>query len=646
MRGSVVALAVLLTASAHTPQDPAPQTFRTGVDVVHVDVSVLDADRRPVRGLTAADFTLLEDGKPRPIVAFTPVEIPAPPPPPDGAAAWVTDVAPDVTSNDLPREGRLVVIMFDQSIRNAQQAVARRIAKAAVDALGPADLAAIVHTGTGRTHNFTRDRARLYSVIDAPMMGLVDGEEWIDSNPAARLESPSAIAPSAQRGQCPLGKCTLEAITRIADSLRDLPRRKSLILIATRLTIQDRDDGPGDGEVRRLREKMFRALDVANLTIYPVDPLGLETLALDASRPSGARPSAGEQLARRAGNLERQGNLMVLSDRTGGRTVVNSNDPNTVVPDIFAESRAYYSLGFESADRENKGRFHEIAVRVNRRDVSVHSRRGHYAGPVRSDAGRDIKGVPAALVTVVSAGWPTADARLAIAASAFADASAPRPSAAITVAAPATRSTLNVLVAAFDARGFIVNHHWQELDFSDVAGGGSTVEVLSRLPLDPGRYEIRAAVTGDDGRTGSVFTYLDVPEFAKAPLSVSAVAIEAAPRTLSAPGKAFAGLIPIVPTTRRAFAGSDAIAAFVRLYQGGSDRLGTVQVSATIQDARGRTVVDTRESIGPDRFDARRAADYRIDLPAGTLEPGEYLLRIEATREKRTVGQNVRVAIK
>ncbi len=383
MRGSVVALAVLLTAAAQTPQDPTPQTFRTGVDVVHVDVSVLDVDRRPVRGLTAADFTLLEDGKPRPIVAFTSVEIPVTPPPPDGAAAWVTDVAPDVASNDLPREGRLVVIMFDQSIRNAQQAVARRIAKAAVDALGPADLAAIVHTGAGRPHNFTRDRARLHSAIDAPMMGLVDGEELVDSNPTFRSESASAIAPSAQRGQCPLGKCTLEAITRIADSLRDLPRRKSLILIATRMTIQVRDDGPGDGEVRRLREKMFRALDVANLTIYPIDPLGLETLASDASRPSGTRPSPGEQLARRAGNLERQGNLMVLSDRTGGRTVVNSNDPNTVVPDIFAESRAYYSLGFESADRENKGRFHEIAVRVNRRDVSVHPRRGHYAGAVR-----------------------------------------------------------------------------------------------------------------------------------------------------------------------------------------------------------------------------------------------------------------------
>ncbi len=36
-----------------------------GVDAVQLDVSVLDKERRPVRGLTAADFTVLEDGKPR-----------------------------------------------------------------------------------------------------------------------------------------------------------------------------------------------------------------------------------------------------------------------------------------------------------------------------------------------------------------------------------------------------------------------------------------------------------------------------------------------------------------------------------------------------------------------------------------------------
>ena len=54
----------------------APQvTFRAGVDLVDVEVSVLDKNRLPVRGLTANDFTVLEEGSPRPVVAFTAVDL-------------------------------------------------------------------------------------------------------------------------------------------------------------------------------------------------------------------------------------------------------------------------------------------------------------------------------------------------------------------------------------------------------------------------------------------------------------------------------------------------------------------------------------------------------------------------------------------
>ena len=72
--GSVLAL-----LAQQTPSESQP-TFRVGVDVVQVDVSVLDQSRRPVRNLTATDFTVLEDGKARPIVAFVPVELAEPEP--------------------------------------------------------------------------------------------------------------------------------------------------------------------------------------------------------------------------------------------------------------------------------------------------------------------------------------------------------------------------------------------------------------------------------------------------------------------------------------------------------------------------------------------------------------------------------------
>jgi hypothetical protein len=55
------------------PQQQQPPTFRTGIDLVQLDVSVLDKNRRPVKGLSAADFTVLDNGKPQPIAAFAPV---------------------------------------------------------------------------------------------------------------------------------------------------------------------------------------------------------------------------------------------------------------------------------------------------------------------------------------------------------------------------------------------------------------------------------------------------------------------------------------------------------------------------------------------------------------------------------------------
>ena len=42
-------------------QQPAP-TFRSGVDLVRLDVSVVDRNGTPLRGLTAADFIVTDQG--------------------------------------------------------------------------------------------------------------------------------------------------------------------------------------------------------------------------------------------------------------------------------------------------------------------------------------------------------------------------------------------------------------------------------------------------------------------------------------------------------------------------------------------------------------------------------------------------------
>src|SRR4051812_35002804 len=71
--GVVIAVAMV---AAQQPSMPDQPTFRSGVGVLPLDVTVLDKDRRPVRGLTAADFHVLIDNDERPVVAFESVVMP------------------------------------------------------------------------------------------------------------------------------------------------------------------------------------------------------------------------------------------------------------------------------------------------------------------------------------------------------------------------------------------------------------------------------------------------------------------------------------------------------------------------------------------------------------------------------------------
>ena len=163
---AVVALALGAALAAQSTQ--APPQFRSGVDLVHLDVSVLDRDRRPVKGLTAADFTIVEDGKPQPVAAFSEVDLPDPPPAP---VAWMRDIAPDVKRNSEIADRRLVVIVMDDATIPWDLAMiksAREIGRLAVERLGPNDLACVVFTRDNRNaQEFTNDRTRLLKAIEA-----------------------------------------------------------------------------------------------------------------------------------------------------------------------------------------------------------------------------------------------------------------------------------------------------------------------------------------------------------------------------------------------------------------------------------------------------------------------------------------------
>jgi len=117
--------------------------------------------------LTARDFTVLDDGNPQPIVAFSEVDIPDAEP---AAAAWMQQVGSDIATNQLDLRRIIVIVMDDgtTSVDDGTVNAAKQIARGVIGRLGPNDLAAVVFTLKGKSQNFTSDRRRLIATTLEP----------------------------------------------------------------------------------------------------------------------------------------------------------------------------------------------------------------------------------------------------------------------------------------------------------------------------------------------------------------------------------------------------------------------------------------------------------------------------------------------
>ncbi len=660
-----IALAGIARLAAQDPQDPAappPAVFRAGTELVQVDVTVLDGRRQPVTGLTAADFTVLENGQPRAVETFAAVDLA------DRVvateAAWMSEVPRDVADNQIAeQEGRLVVIVMDRSIPvGPPTLIAREVATAAVEELGPGDMAALVSTGGGVPQNFTTDRSRLIRAINQRDWSSGMGIEAQEIDEATHFPG---LFTKFTDGRCLCGLCVHDTITTVATALEDLPRRrKSILFVGSSFILQA---GPQlqQSEIdcgRKLedsRKVMFSALDRSGVTVHAIDPSGLQTVGPTSQAASTRRGSAGPRGAMAAQaeavntQLQEQGELRVLPARTGGRTVTNTNGPQYRVPEIIRESQSYYLLGFRPAETADPGRVRSIEVRVNRRGVDVHARRQ----VVLRDPAMAAPSAAAASSAALNGLLPSAHLPMDLNVAAFAVPGSPR--AVVTVAvgvqafAPdgASSEPIEVVTAAFDQAGRPQGSARQVLDLSWPDADASQprrVDVLSRLDLPPGDYEIRVAASrGAAAQAASVFTHLTVPAFAGARLSLSNIVMGATGTTSTAPPDFLESVLPIRPTPQRTFRRAEHSTAFVRVYQGTgrSDQLQPVQVRVRIVNAQDRDVRDEGIVLQATAFAAGRTADLRMPIPLASLAPGDYLLRLEAATGDNLAGRALRFSV-
>lgn len=380
---------LLLLAALSTAVIAAQQpVYRGDTRLVRLDVSVLDAKKRPVRDLTAADFRVTERGTTLSVRAFEMIEVPA-----GAGGPGAVEPRPDSSSPNVPagpggadgrstdvtatNPGRLLVLLMDDGMTPTEPRWARQaknIARAIVQGMGPLDRTAIQFTRAGTTRlELTMDQAALLARIET-------------FDPGGFLALPPT-RPSWDDEE-PRYWRTMATIENTVEALGSLTDRQKVIAYV----------GPGipddryDNLIRR-RAELFQAAERANVVVYTFDPTGLDTLqgyvyarALLGARMAprvdgGAAMSqmvASAQAA--AARVTRQTAEFVASmaENTGGRALLRTDIFEPAVAQMFADTSLYYLIAVSPRSERPDGRFHEVSVRVNRPDVEVRARRGYY----------------------------------------------------------------------------------------------------------------------------------------------------------------------------------------------------------------------------------------------------------------------------
>jgi VWFA-related protein len=165
-RRAIPAAIIFALAPAIAGQTPQQPTFRSGVELVQVDVVVVDKDGKHVRGLKAADFAVLDREKPQTIATFE--EVSHERPPEAAPVPLLTRPARlDVGNNQTARSDRLVVMVVDDlHIYKGRTERAQDIAREIVSRLGPQASMAVLFTSANRNTQVTEDRAELLAAID------------------------------------------------------------------------------------------------------------------------------------------------------------------------------------------------------------------------------------------------------------------------------------------------------------------------------------------------------------------------------------------------------------------------------------------------------------------------------------------------
>ena len=656
------------------PAVPQPPTFKVRVDYVEVDAVVTDRQGRIVRDLKKEDFQVLEDGKSQSITNFTLVDIPVER---DNRPLFAASpIIPDVRTNEKPFDGRVYVMVVDDlHTRFGRSARVKGAAKQFIERrLGANDLMAVVHTAgpTDANQEFTNNKKLLLAAVDKTQGRKLDSTTANKTNEYNRTRDlrqsgdPLNDPDDMERGFN--ARTTLDTLRNVAEWFGAVRgRRKAILFVSEGIDYDIYDVIASNGSnhqsasmVMDATRDAIGAATRANVAIYGIDPRGLTDLG-DESIEIGSFPDD-TSLGIGQGSLQSelrlsQDSLRTLSEETGGFAVVNKNDFATAFQRIVEDNSSYYVLAYYPPDAR-PGRTHKIDVRVTRPGLTVRARKA-YLTPKKVDAPKNTGNNPSTpeLREALDSPLPVSGLTMHVFAAPFKGA-APNASVLFGVelrgrdmkVEPNSKILLSYI--AIDANGKIRGGNTDSLSLTNLKPETKArieqtgLRMLNRLDLPAGKYQLRiAAHDQSGGNVGSVQYDLDVPDFTKAPFSISGLVLTSAAGSAFPTVKADEQLKPMMPgppVALRTFPQNDEIVLFTEVYDNAGATAHKVDITTTVTTDEGKVLFKTDETRDSTDLGGKRGGyGYTTRVALKDLALGSYVLKVEA---RSRLGQTPPVA--
>jgi VWFA-related protein len=399
------AIGLLLTLAAATQQvgqNAPPGTdkaqIRVTTQLVIETVVVKDKKGNPIKGLTAKDFTLTEDGAAQQIRFCEPqelTEIASGEPPVQSEPEDIkiynklarTQIAPETEGNFKYKDHRLMALYFDMTaMPPADQTRALAAAEKFIRTqMTPADLVSVLRysgSSVDVLQDFTDDRNRLLSIIQTLIVGEGQG---LDESTSDASAADTGAAFGQDDGEFNIFNTDrqLSALQTAAKMLGHLSEKKELIYFASGLRLNGIDN---QAQLHATVDAAIRA----GVSIWAIDARGLVAQAPlgDATRgsPGGQAMYTGASALSVTTNFQQsQDTLYGLAADTGGKALLDYNDLTKGIVEAQHAVSSYYILGYYTTNSAQDGKFRRIKISLNS-DVgaTLDYRQGYFASKVFS----------------------------------------------------------------------------------------------------------------------------------------------------------------------------------------------------------------------------------------------------------------------